>query len=65
MKNYFYKQDEIKLTKAHLSKIIKLGQFLGNMMCTLTKKAPMNLVTPFGKDVFPKLVSKFFECNFK
>ena len=56
---------DIKLTKAHLSKIIKWGQFLGNMMCTLTKKALMNLFTPFGKDAFPKLVTKFFECSFK
>ena len=40
---------DIKLIKAQLSKIIRSGGFLGNMIGMLDKKALMNLFVPLLK----------------
>ena len=46
---------DIKLSKAHLPKIVQSGAFLdktlGNVMGSLDKKAPTNLTVSLAKDV--------------
>ena len=46
---------DIKLSKAHLPKIVQSGAFLdkkiGNVMGSLDKKAPTDLIVSLAKDV--------------
>ena len=49
---------DIKLCLAQLSKIIQWNRFLGNIIPSLDKKAPIDLVVPLAKSVLPKLATK-------
>ena len=49
---------DIKLSKAHLAKIIQSSGFHGNMMGNLSKKALLHLSTSLAKYVLPKLATK-------
>ena len=48
----------VKLSKAHLAKIIQLGRFLANLIGNLIKKALTDLTVPFANDVLPKLATE-------
>ena len=48
---------DIKLSKAHISKMIQSGGFLHNMLGNLGKKVITHLAIPLTRDDLPGLVS--------
>ena len=53
---------DIKLSKAHISKIIQSGGSFGSWFGNLGKKALKNIVIPLARGYLPGLVSNLASC---